>query len=505
MRCRRRVPAPPTRCPPRTRPPAPKDARASRRARGTRSAPDLAHQEAGLLPQLPPQRLVDQLTVLDPASRERPERLAARAQPHPDQQDLAPLRTTPVTSRARGAASALAPSPWRRRYGTAPGRLPGPRCPNSPRRPWTPCRRRAGASAPTPSPPPPQGGVEGGRRHGEAGPAACPPAPPPTGRGTRPMRWAGWNRPAGEPRPACFRAAAPPPRRHHRLQPGVRAQLAHRRAQIALHRLRPQPQPLGRRGVRRPGRHAGQHVHLARRQPRAAAWARPAARRRRAAPPGPAGRRRPAVRRAAPGRPCGARARSSPCASRTSSHAAGAPGMRRLPRPGQQLRRLVPDHQGLLHVAGRRHRRRQRPVAERCGARSAPYSTPRTRRRTTTGTASTERSPSAATAASYSWLMCARGAVVRHRARAGTGRPPCRPGRCPTRWRARAAPCVAVPLSSAIRELPRRSDEQPAEGHRQPARRRSRSSAARISAASPGFRLATARPSVAAVTPVRGW
>ena len=41
----------------------------------------------------------------------------------------------------------------------------------------------------------------------------------------------------------------------------------------------------------------------------------------------------------------------------------------------------------------------------RTGRRSAPYSTPRTRRRTTTGTASTDRSPSAATDASYSWLI----------------------------------------------------------------------------------------------------
>ena len=74
---------------------------------------------------------------------------------------------------------------------------------------------------------------------------------------------------------------------------------------------------------------------------------------------------------------------------------------------GQQLPRLVPYDEGLLHVAGRRDRRVERAVARAAERlRSAPYSTPRTRRRTTTGTATTERRPSAATAVSYSWLIC---------------------------------------------------------------------------------------------------
>lgn len=103
----------------------------------------------------------------------------------------------------------------------------------------------------------------------------------------------------------------------------------------------------------------------------------------------------------------GTRARSSRWASRTSSHASGA-------ALGSVTCSRVTDSSCCTSSRTTRACSTSRAAATAAsnvrspsviGSRSAPYSTPRTLRRTTTGTATTERSPSAATAMSYSWLI----------------------------------------------------------------------------------------------------
>ena len=290
-------------------------------------------------------------------------------------------------------------------------------------------------------------------------------------------------------------------------------------------------------GVRRARRHTGQHVQLARGQHRTppARSVRPAFRSSPPAAPGRRrGRRQPAadrqhLLRSHGSATRGASARSAPCASRTSSHLAGSAAAcgedAHLPpeqgdAPPTAAGRLVPHEQRLLHVPGRRHRgvSGRSPIGS--AVRSAPYSTPRTLRRTTTGTASTDRSPSAATAASYSWLIMTRHAGNRSPRTGGPVRAAFPPRPLPgeissPRSAARRRPvqlCDAYPPASSGAASLARSPSSPSAAARR-RRRAAQSSCAAVPAppASPPTR--PFRPcsvprflaSSTGTTPVRGW
>ncbi len=214
----------------------------------------------------------------------------------------------------------------------------------------------------------------------------------------------------------------------HGLPPGARAELAHGRAQI----------PLDRRAA----------APTARRQPR---WWLPPRRRRERPPRAGRGRRGASGRRTPPAQPPARLQQFGPqrrvddawrqCPQRPVRLAdlfpRGAPD-RRFGLPGDGSSPCASSRTTSACSTSRAAATAAPSVrSPRRAVRRAPYNTPRTRRRTTTGTAITEHRPSVAYRHVVLVADLPGGGVVRHRAGPGRTRPPCRPGRCPRTRRGR--------------------------------------------------------------------